>query len=163
MVVGGCWWLQVVLDGFRSFHVLVLTTQEDANHAFIATALLLEIVRVTVLMILTLFSFIYENKTEEFTKPRVDHTFDNLRCNKRCLQNENVLPVSNYKTKTLAKNTSLDVKTLKLVGSSFCSFTYLNHYDVFFNESECKKKFAPSTSSFTGIVNYPCKKYSGVS
>ena len=87
MVVGGCWWLQVVLDGFRSFHVLVLTTQEDANHAFIATALLLEIVRVTVLMILTLFSFIYENKTEEFTKPRVDHTFDNLRCNKRCLQN----------------------------------------------------------------------------
>ena len=43
-------------------------------------------------MILTLFSFIYKNKTEEFTKPRVNHTFDNLRCNERCLQNENVLP-----------------------------------------------------------------------
>ena len=46
-------------------------------------------------MILTSFSFIYENKTEEFTKSRVDHTFDNLGCNKRCLQNENVLPDSN--------------------------------------------------------------------
>ena len=34
-------------------------------------------------MILTSFSFIYENKTEEFTKPRFDHTFDYLRLNKR--------------------------------------------------------------------------------
>ena len=80
---------------------------------------------------LVTLSFFYENKTEEFTKPRVDHTFDNLRCNKRCLQNENVLPASNYKTKTLAKNVSLDAKTLKSVGSSFCSFTRLNHYYVF--------------------------------
>ena len=82
-------------------------------------------------MILTSFSFIYENKTEEFTKSRVDHTFDNLGCKKRCLQNENVLPDSNYKTRTLARNASLDANTLKSVGSSFRSFTRLNHYDVF--------------------------------
>ena len=34
-------------------------------------------------MILTSFSFIYENKTKDFTKLRFDHTFDYLRLNKR--------------------------------------------------------------------------------
>ena len=29
MVVGGCRWLQVVLGGFRSFLVLVLTLRSD--------------------------------------------------------------------------------------------------------------------------------------
>ena len=114
-------------------------------------------------MILTLFSFIYKNKTEEFTKPRVDHTFDNLRYNKRCLQNENVLPASNYKTKTLAKNASLDAKTSRSGGLRFVVSPTSIITMYFRDESECKKKFAPSTSSFTCIVNYPCKKYSGVS
>ena len=51
-------------------------TWEDANHAFIATALLK-------LLDLYPFSFIYEIKTEEFTKARFDHAFDYLRLLKR--------------------------------------------------------------------------------